>query len=149
MLNPAVRLDVVGRTLVADFWDSLRLDPAPIRDLRQKYEARVGLGEGPDLVVDFTGVTFAGSAALSGFVTLQKSCRKAGGRLVFCEAEPPIVESLRLSRLLPLFTLIARREDALATLAGSGLEPFPVKAAPAEKARPLATPPIRTRRRRG
>jgi len=104
MLKPSVRTKIEDGILIADFWDCLRLDPAPVKDLRSRYERHVEDGGQPDLIVDFNGVSFAGSAALSGLVTLQRQCRKRGGRVVLCEVEPSVLEAFRISRLDPMFT---------------------------------------------
>ena len=89
--------------LVAEFWDCLRLDPAPVKDLSARYKAAVADGARPDLVVDFAGVTFAGSAALGGFVTLQRLCRQHGGQIVLCNLEDTVLEAFTISRLDSLF----------------------------------------------
>ncbi len=121
MLNPTVQVRDQHGVLVAEFWDCLRLDPAPVRQLCRKYEALMPTAGRADLIVDFFGVDFAGSAALSGMVRLQKLCRKQGGRLVLCNLCPTVFEVFRLTRLVPLFTFVADRPAALALLgAGPG-----------------------------
>ena len=40
------------------------------------------------MVVDLSGVGFAGSAALGNFVAFQRLVRSKGGRIVFCEVDP-------------------------------------------------------------
>src|SRR4051794_16391515 len=42
MLKPTVQVHNINGVLVAEFWECLRLDPAPIVELRKKYEAHVG-----------------------------------------------------------------------------------------------------------
>jgi anti-anti-sigma factor len=151
MLQPAVRLTREQGVLVADFWDCLRLDPIPVRDLRTQYEKSLQPGMSVDLLVDLGGVSFAGSAALSGFVNLQRVCRQTGGRLIFCEVESGVLESFRASHLLSLFQFIARKEDGLATLLNSQPNPdgrgvdASVKV-PTKESQGSA-PPIRMRRR--
>ena len=113
MLKPSVKTRDEDGILVAEFWDCLRLDPAPVRDLQKHYQAHVDGGGRPELVVDFEGVSFAGSAALSGLVNLQKLCRKHGGRIVLCNLESAVVEALRISRLDPLFATAADVPEAL------------------------------------
>ena len=51
MLKPTVEVRNEGGVLVAEFWDCLRLDPNPVRDLRQHYEAHVRSKGKPDLVI--------------------------------------------------------------------------------------------------
>ena len=51
MLNPQVQVHNIGGVLVAEFWDCLRLVPAPIQDLRTRYEAHVRAKGRPELVM--------------------------------------------------------------------------------------------------
>ena len=73
MLKPSVQIHNMDGILVAEFWDCLRLDPAPVQDLRKHVEAHLQAKGRPELVVDLSGVSFAGSAALGNFVALQRS----------------------------------------------------------------------------
>src|SRR4028118_2311219 len=99
MLHPSAQVRDQNGVLVAEFWDCLRLDPAPVGELRGQYEAILPRVRRADLVVDFLGVDYAGSAALGGMVRLQKLCRQHGGRLVLCNLSPMVFEVFRLSRL--------------------------------------------------
>jgi anti-anti-sigma factor len=114
MLKPTVQVQVEAEVLVAEFWDCLRLDPAPVLDLRKKYEAHVRSKGRPQLVVDLLGVGFAGSAALGNFVALQRAIRQNGGRLIFCNVDPTVLEAFRVSKLEPLFAFVADKSAALA-----------------------------------
>jgi anti-anti-sigma factor len=116
MLQPSVQVSDQDGVLVAEFWDCLRLDPAPVQELRKAYESLQGPARRPDLIVDFLGVDFAGSAALGGFVQLQRLCRQHGGRLVLCNLCPTVFEVFRLTKLVPLFTFVPDRSAAVALL---------------------------------
>src|ERR1700678_3042424 len=113
MLKPSIETHNVDGILVAEFWDSLRLDPAPVQDLRNHYEAHLKTQGRPDLVIDLSGVGFAGSAALGNFVALQRLVRSKGGRIVFCEVDPTVSEVFRASKLESLFEFVADRPAAL------------------------------------
>lgn len=112
MLKPAVQTHDIGGLLVAEFWDCLRLDPAPVLQLRNLYEAHVRKGGRPDLVVDLSGVGYAGSAALGNFVALHRVVRPNGGRIVFCNVDPTVAEVFRASKLESLFEFYPDREAA-------------------------------------
>jgi anti-anti-sigma factor len=112
MLKPAVETHDVGGILVAEFWDCLRLDPAPVLQLRDCYEAHLRTGGRPDLVVDLSGVGFAGSAALGNFVALHRIVRPKGGRIVFCNVDPTVAEVFRASKLESLFEFVSDRDAA-------------------------------------
>ena len=47
MLKPSVQIHNMDGILVAEFWDCLRLDPAPVQDLRKHYEAHLQARGGP------------------------------------------------------------------------------------------------------
>lgn len=116
MLNPSVQVHKIDGVLVAEFWDCMRLVPAPIQDLRKHYEAHIRSNGQPDVVIDLLGVGLAGSAALGHFVTLQKLIRQHGGRILFCNVDPHVHESFRVSRLVALFIFVADRDAALASI---------------------------------
>jgi anti-anti-sigma factor len=113
MLKPSLETRNVDGILVAEFWDCFRLDPAPVQDLRAHYESHLkGLGR-PEVVVDLSGVGFAGSAALGNFVAMQRLARQNGGRLVFCNVDPTVSEVFRASKLDTLFEFVPDRPAAL------------------------------------
>lgn len=114
MFKPSVQIHNVDGLLVAEFWDCLRLDPAPVQELRNHYEAHVKAGGRPEIVIDLEGVSFSGSAALGNFVALHRTARQRGGRLVFCNVEPTVSEVFRASKLERLFEFVADREAGIA-----------------------------------
>ncbi len=116
MLKPRVQVRIEGGTLVADFWDCLRLDPAPVQELRKHLEAYLQSEGRPDVVIDLNGVGFAGSAALGGFLTLNRLVRQRGGRLIFCNVDPTVFEVFRISKLDPLFLFASDLPTALAQI---------------------------------
>jgi anti-anti-sigma factor len=113
MLKPSLETRNVDGILVAEFWDCLRLDPAPAHDLRAHYESHLKSRGRPEVVVDLSGVGFAGSAALGNFVALQRLARQNGGRIVFCNVDPTVSEVFRASKLDSLFEFAADRSAAL------------------------------------
>src|SRR6516165_10639029 len=113
MLKPSVQVHNVEGILIAEFWECLRLDPAPVQDLRNHYEAHLQQRGRPELVVDLSGVGFAGSAALGNFVALHRRVRQSGGRIVFCNVDPTVAEVFRASKLESLFHFTADRAAAI------------------------------------
>ncbi len=120
MLKPSIETHNIDGVLVAEFWDCLRLDPAPVQDLRKHYEAHIRERGRPDVIVDLSGVGFAGSAALGNFVALQRMVRQGGGRFLFCNVDPTVTEVFRASKLDSLFEFVTDRPTALRTI-GEGL----------------------------
>jgi anti-anti-sigma factor len=117
MLRPSVQIHNNNGILIAEFWDCLRLDPLPIQQLRTRYETHLRDGGRVDLVIDLSGVAFAGSAALGNFVALHRLSRQNGGRLVFCNVDPTVLEVFRATKLEPLFEFVADRVAALKAIA--------------------------------
>jgi anti-anti-sigma factor len=113
MLKPSVQIHNADGILVAEFWDCLRLDPAPVHDLRKHYETHVQKQGRPELVIDLSGVGFAGSAALGNFVALHRLVRQHGGRIIFSDVDPTVAEVFRASHLESLFEFVADRATAL------------------------------------
>jgi len=116
MLKPAVQVHNENGTLIAEFWDCLRLDLGPVQDLRTKFDEHLRSGGRPELVVDMLGVGFAGSAALGNFVAIHRNARGKAGRLIFCNVDPNVFEVFRVSKLDPLFTFVADRAAAMANI---------------------------------
>jgi anti-anti-sigma factor len=114
MLKPTVQVHNIDGILVAEFWDCFRLDPAPVQELRKKYESHVASKGRPELVIDLLGVGFAGSAALGNFMAMHRLAKQRGGRLIFCNVDPTVFEVFRVSKLDPLFAFASDRDAALA-----------------------------------
>jgi anti-anti-sigma factor len=115
MLKPTLQVRMLDGMLMAEFWDCLRLDPEPVKALRAAFDAHIRQGGRPIVLVDLSGVDFAGSTALSGFVGL----RKAGARLIFYNVDPTVREVFRVSNLDALFGFAANLETAQAVAAGT------------------------------
>ena len=148
MLKPAVEVKIQGGFLVAEFWDCLRLDPAPVRDLRQHYEAHLRAKGKPDLIVDLNGVSFAGSASLGGFLALHRLAAQQGGRVVFCNVDENVHEVFRISKLTPMFSFVEDLPAALALLATAhDSTPTPPESTPAAPRPPRGDGPLRRPRR--
>lgn len=155
MLKPSVEVSEEDGVLRAEFWDCLRLDPAPVQELRKAFEAHRRRGGGPNLVVDLLGVGFAGSSALGGFLAL----RKLGARVIFCNVEPTVLEVFRVSKLMPLFSFEPDRDAALALVRSGEDAPAAGKddarppstdhvTPPTDRPRPAPHPPLRRPRGR-
>ncbi|HWE38607.1 MAG TPA: STAS domain-containing protein [Isosphaeraceae bacterium] len=145
MLKPSVQIHHVNGHILAEFWDCHRLDPAPIQDLRRHYEDHLRARGAPDLIIDLSGVGFAGSAALGGFLGLRKLSQPAGGRIVFCRVEPTVLEVFRVSKLDTLFSFAPDREAAQALL-DAGPDADGARALPARPASSPTPAPLRRRK---
>lgn len=146
MLKPSVQVREEEDVMTAEFWDCLRLDPAPIADLRTQfaaYQKRTGRSE---LVVDLNGVAYAGSASLGGFLAM----RRSGAKLIFCNVDPNVREVFRVSKLDPLFSFATDKPASIA-MAKLPRDTPPdglpaVAPAPRAEPSPHATTPLRRRK---
>src|SRR5262245_63081670 len=135
MLKPTVQTHNQDGILIAEFWDCWRLDPAPVQELRTRYDGHLRSRGRPEIVIDLSGVGFAGSAALGNFVALHRVARQNEGRLIFCNVEPTVSEVFRASKLEPLFEFVADRTAALNSIAQG-----PTKNSPDTKIPTTGTP---------
>jgi anti-anti-sigma regulatory factor len=126
MFKPAIRVKVRDGYLVGEFWDCYRLEPEPVQDLRRHYDAHLSAGGKPGIAVDLSGVGFAGSTALGGFVAM----RKSGIRLVFFNVEPIVLEVFRVGGLEKLFCFAVDENGAIEELERSGAVPRTSQATP-------------------
>jgi anti-anti-sigma factor len=141
MLKPTVQVHTEEHALVAEFWECLRLDPAPVKEIRSKYEAHLRSNGRPMLVVDLLGVGFAGSAALGLFVTLQRLVRQWGGQIIFCNVDPTVHEVFRISKLDSMFVFVSDRPAALALAASLDDESDGPDSPPVPSPPPAPRPP--------
>jgi anti-anti-sigma factor len=148
MMKPSVEVHTEEHALVAEFWECLRLDPAPVRELRSKYEAHLRANGRPMLVVDLLGVGFAFSTALGQFVSLQRLVRQKGGQIIFCNVDHMVSEVFRISKLEKMFQFVADRPAAL-VLAAQLDASADSEGAPADGSDKSVPPPIRSRPRFG
>jgi anti-anti-sigma factor len=87
-----------------------------VQELRSRYDDHLRKGGQPEVVIDMSGVGFAGSASLGNFVALHRQARQRGGRLIFCNVEPTVTEVFRASKLEPLFQFVADRAAAVSLI---------------------------------
>jgi len=134
MLKPRVQVHSESGVLVAEFWDCLRLDPAPVQELRKEFEAHLRAQGRPEVVIDLNGVGHAGSAALGGFLSLHRLALQRGGQMVFCNVDPNVFEVFRVSKLVTLFAFETDVAKALARVNGpaAGSSESPATGQPAD-----------------
>lgn len=93
-----------------------RLDSNTCDALEARLTALVSAGE-KRLVLDLSGLDYVSSAGLRVFLLVSKRLREGGGRLALCAMSPGVRQIFELAGFLPLFTIEASPEAALARLA--------------------------------
>lgn len=112
-LNPSVETHVIDGHLVAEFWDCLRMDAAPILKLQGLYDGHLRQGGKAGLVLDLQGVEFIGSAVLGGILRLHRTVGKNDARLVLCNVDPTVRDAFLVSHVENMFLYFDDRESAL------------------------------------
>jgi anti-anti-sigma factor len=94
-----------------------RVDSVSSGELERLVVSRIDAGD-KRLVLDLSGVEYISSAGLRVLLMAAKRLREPPGALVLCEMGPSVRTVLELAGFLPLFSVEARREQALARLGG-------------------------------
>ncbi len=94
-----------------------RVDSVSSGELERLVVSRIDAGE-KRLVLDLSAVEYISSAGLRVLLMAAKRLKEPPGGLVLCGMGPSVRTVLELAGFLPLFTVEARREQALARLGG-------------------------------
>ncbi len=94
-----------------------RVDSVSSSELEKLVVSRIEGGE-RRLVLDLSGVEYISSAGLRVLLMAAKRLKEPPAGLVLCGMGPSVRTVLELAGFLPLFAVEARREQALARLAG-------------------------------
>ena len=95
-----------------------RVDSVSSNELERVVLSRIDRGE-RRLVLDLAGVEYISSAGLRVLLVAAKRLKEPPAALVLCGIGPGVRTILELAGFLPLFTVEAGREQALARVAGS------------------------------
>ena len=104
------RRDIGSRTVVAVEGE---IDVSTADVMRDRLAEPIA-EQRTDLVVDLLGVRFMDSTGLGVLVGALKKVRTQGGRLVLVVDSERLLTVLRITALLPLFTVYATVDEALA-----------------------------------
>jgi anti-anti-sigma factor len=91
-------------------------DDANIDVLGRELFSLVDQFECGKIVLDLAGVAYITSSVLGKIISLHRKQSRSGGRLVLCNIEPGLLETLQTSRLLSYFDTAASPEAAAALL---------------------------------
>jgi len=95
-----------------------RVDSVSSAELERVVVSRIDAG-GRRLVLDLTGVEYISSAGLRVLLMAAKRLKAPPAALVLCGLGPSVRTVLELAGFLPLFTVEAGREQALARVGGT------------------------------
>jgi anti-sigma B factor antagonist len=77
-------------------------------------------GEGPELLVDLSGLEFMDTSGLATLIETHIKCEEHGGRLVLFGLQPLISEVFDVTRVSDLFSIHPTEQQALDALEGEG-----------------------------
>ncbi len=104
----------VGDVTVVRFADRKILDTLAVQELGNELFALVDEENRANILLNFTGVEFLTSAALSKLITLEKKVRRAGGKLKLSNVRSHIYEVFEITRLNRVFDIRDSDSEALA-----------------------------------
>lgn len=85
-------------------------------DLLKKEGLRLLHGRYPQLLLNFTEISFVDSAGLGALVALQKRLKEHDGQLAICNLPTAVAKTIQLVRLDHALTIFVTEEDALSQL---------------------------------
>lgn len=97
-------VDCRNGVVVAAFAVSQLTDDENVEVLGRELFCLVDQYECERIVLDMAGVSHITSSVLGKIITLHRKLRRSEGRLVLCNLEPGVLETLNTSRLITYFT---------------------------------------------
>jgi len=90
-----------------------RLDATTANDLEASLVPVIE-NEGNKIVINLEGLEYISSAGLRIMLLGMKMIKKVSGKMVICEMKEHIREIFEIAGFLPIFTIVATQDDALA-----------------------------------
>ena len=111
-----LRITENGDVLILGFLDG-RLVADLAAEIGEEFNAAAAREEFKKILLDFSGVDFAGSDVIGKLVILNKRMRQKGGNLKLCGICPYIREVLAITRLDTILDIAENETDALLAFA--------------------------------
>ncbi len=108
-----VETEQIGDVTVVTLTDKRILDDDNIRVIGEQLFGLVDDQGQKNLILNFTNVELFSSAALGKFITTQKKCRNAGGKVVLCGMVPGVYEVFEMTRQHKEFNIQKDEQAAL------------------------------------
>ena len=105
-----------GKTVIAEPMDLWEADTA-IMDIQDRLLAILAQLDCPRLVLDLTLVSMEASTSFLGMmIMLRKRIMEKSGRMALCGIQPPLMETLEITRLTEVFRIFPSRLEAIDAL---------------------------------
>ena len=110
-----IKVSEVGEVSIVEFVDTQVRDELLIQELAGELMSLAEKEHRHHLLLDFSGVDFFSSAALTKLLRLRKVVNSAGGSMKLCGLRPEIYYVFVVTNLTELFDIKEDRVEALAT----------------------------------
>ena len=110
------RINLVNAVNVIELTLPPSIDVVEFDRLNDSMKALLNGKAAGQWVIDFTSVSYIGSAMLGLIVNVRQQVKTAGGKLVLCGMSPRLAEIFRMCSMERLFTITKTRSDAIRVL---------------------------------
>ncbi len=108
-----ITVSAVGDLAMVRFLDRKIVDPANIEEVGDEMFTLLEKDKFKNIILNFDGVEFLGSAALNKFIMMEKKVKAGGGKLRLCSLRAEIMEVFTITRLNRVFDIKKTEADAL------------------------------------
>ncbi|MFO1064008.1 MAG: STAS domain-containing protein [Pirellulales bacterium] len=108
-----ITVSAVGDLALVRFLDRKIVDPANIEEVGDEMFQLVEKDKFKNIILNFDGVEFLGSAALNKLIMMEKKVKASGGKLRLCALRAEIMEVFTITRLTKVFDIKKTEADAL------------------------------------
>lgn len=107
-----ITVSAIGDLALVRFLDRKIVDPANIEEVGDELFTLVEKEKFKNVILNFDGVEFLGSAALNKLIMMEKKVKAAGGKLRLCSLRAEIMEVFTITKLNRLFDIKKTEADA-------------------------------------
>ena len=108
-----ITVSAVGDLAMVRFLDRKIVDPSAIEEVGDEMFQLVDKDKFKNVILNFVGVEFLGSAALNKLIMMDKKVKAAGGKLRLCCLRDEIMEVFTITKLSRVFDIKKTEADAL------------------------------------
>lgn len=108
-----ITVSPVGDLALVRFQDRKIVDPSNIEEVGDEMFTLLEKENFKNVILNFDGVEFLGSAALNKLIMMDKKVKAAGGKLRLCALRAEIMEVFTITKLNRVFDIKKTEADAL------------------------------------
>lgn len=102
----------IDSIIMVEITESHFMEEHPIDVLGQELSSLTNNPEKTNVILDLSSLKFMATMVMSKFIVLQKRLRARGGKLILCNLQPYILETIRLTQLHKVFEITKNRKAA-------------------------------------